>query len=214
MAPTRSAAISGSGGTAPRTRHAPFKKGLAFLGEFFRSPFQIGALHESPPRVARAIAADLGLERASNVVEFGPGTGPVTREILAQIPEGCRFFAIEKNPRLVKIFRERNPGVEVVEGSVEDVRGLCAARGMRDLDAVVSSIPWILLPRTLQERAVDETVATLRAGGRFSMITYRHERLGIVKRFVDLLRERFSVVEPMHPVKSRFGLAYVYRATK
>jgi phosphatidylethanolamine/phosphatidyl-N-methylethanolamine N-methyltransferase len=214
MAPTRNAAISGSGVPAPRTRHAPFKKGLAFLGEFIRSPFQIGALHESPPRVARAIAADLGLERASNVVEFGPGTGPVTREILEQIPEGCRFFAIEKNPRLVKVFRERNPGVDIVEGSVEDVRRLCETRGMRDLDAVVSSIPWILLPRTLQERAVAETVAVMRPGARFSMITYRHERLGIVKRFVDLLRERFSVVEPMHPVKSRFGLAYVYRATK
>jgi phospholipid N-methyltransferase len=214
MAPTQRATTLSNTSTGRPEERAPFAKRLAFLGEFIRSPFQIGALHESPPRVAKMIAADLGLERARGVVEFGPGTGPVTREILAQIPPTCRFFAIEKSLRLAKAFRERNPGVEVVEASVEDVRRLCAERVMGELDAVVSSIPWILLPKSLQERAVAETVAALREGGRFSMITYRHERLGIVKRFIDLLRATFSVVEPMHPVRSRFGLAYVYRATK
>ncbi len=189
-------------------------KGFLFLSEFIRSPFRIGALHESPPRVARTLAADLGLEHARNVVEFGPGTGPVTREILAAIPKSCRFLAIEKSPRLAKVFRERHPGVAMIEGSVEDVRRHCTQHAMGPLDVVVSSVPWILLPKPVQDRTVAETVAAMRPGARFSMITYRHERLGIVKRFIDLMRAHFSQVEPMHPVRSRFGHAYVYRATR
>ena len=192
----------------------PKSKGLLFLSEFIRSPFRTGALHESPPRVAKMLAEHLGLEQASNVVEFGPGTGPVTREILAAIPKNCRFFAIEKSPRLAKVFRERHPGVAVIEGSVEDVRRHCNQCAMGPLDVVVSSVPWILLPKQVQDHTIAETVAAMRPGARFSMITYRHERLGIVKRFIDLMRAHFSEVEPMHPVRSRFGLAYVYRATR
>lgn len=189
-------------------------KGLLFLREFIRDPFRIGALHESPPRVAKMLAESLGLEQARTVVEFGPGTGPVTREILAAIPASCRFLAIEKNPRLAKVFRQRHPGVAIIEGSVEDVRRHCAQHVMGPLDAVISSVPWILLPKPVQDRTVAETVAAMRPGARFSMITYRHERLGIVRRFIDLMRAHFTEVEPMHPVRSRFGLAYVYRATR
>lgn len=192
----------------------PKSKGLLFLSEFIRAPFRTGALHESPPRVARMLAEHLGLEQARNIVEFGPGTGPVTREILAAIPKTSRFLAIEKNPRLAKVFRERHPGVAIIEGSVEDVRRHCNQHAMGPLDAVVSSVPWILLPKPVQDRTIAETVAAMRPGARFSMITYRHERLGIVKRFIDLMRAHFAEVEPMHPVRSRFGLAYVYRATR
>ncbi len=189
-------------------------KGLLFLSEFFRSPFRTGALHESPPRVAKMLADELGLEHAANVVEFGPGTGPVTREIVARIPRSCQFFAIEKNPRLAKVFRERNPGVSLVEGSIEGVRDFVAQHQMGPLDVVVSSVPWILLPKHVQEKTIQETIAAMRPGGRFSMITYRHERLKIVRKFIDIMRAHFAHVEPMHPVRSRFGLAYVYRATR
>jgi phospholipid N-methyltransferase len=223
MAPTRRATIAKTLAAHPPTtitparspvRPAPFAKGLAFLGEFIRSPFQTGALHESPPQVARALSGDLGLDAASNVVEFGPGTGPVTREIVGLIPDSCRFFAIEKNPRLARLFRERLPKVDLVDGSVEHVGAYMAERGMGPLDAVVSSIPWILLPPAMQDRFIAETVAVMRPGGRFSMITYRHERSGLVKRFVDLMRSQFSAIDPPYTVRSRFSFAHVYRATK
>jgi phospholipid N-methyltransferase len=189
-------------------------KGLLFFAEFLRSPFQIGALHESPPRVARALADGLGIERASAVVEYGPGTGPVTREIVARMPGGCRFFAVELNPRMIAAFRERNPGVRLYEGSAENVRAYCVEQGIDKLDAVVSSIPWILLPRPVQEKLLGETIAAMRAGARFSMITYRHEKAGMTRRFLDVMRAHFSEVEPMVRVRSRFKHAYVYRATR
>ena len=195
-------------------RHSPPAKGLLFFAEFLRSPFQIGALHESPPRVAKALADGLGIERASAIAEYGPGTGPVTREIVSRMPGGCKFFAVELNPRMVAAFRARNPGIRLYEGSAEHVRRLCAEQGIDKLDAVVSSIPWILLPRPVQEKLLTETVAAMRPGARFSMITYRHERAGMVKRFLDVMRAHFSHVEPMVRVRSRFKHAYVYRATR
>lgn len=186
---------------------------MAFLGEFVLSPMTIGALTESPPRVAAAMCDKIGLESARAVVEIGPGSGPITREILRRLPAGARFFAIEKNPKMASMFRARNPGVVVHEASGERIRELCVREGMGPLDAVVSSIPWILLPRPVQERMLDEVIASIKPGGHMSFLTYRQESLGIVRRFVALAKDRFAYVEGPQSVRARFATCRVYRCT-
>ncbi len=187
---------------------------ILFLGEFFRSPLRIGALYQSPPRIALALAVELGLESAGAVAEFGPGTGPVTREITKRIPVGCRFFAVERNPRLAKAFRRRFADVMLYEDSAENVRELCKRSGIERLDAVVTSIPWIVLPPLVQERMLIETVSMLKPGGRFNMITYRSQSSSLVRRMMSLVERHFSLVEPMIKVRSRVSSAFICRCTK
>lgn len=187
---------------------------MLFLGEFFRSPLRIGALYQSPPRIAKALADEMGLEGAAAVAEFGPGTGPVTREILSRIPGECRFFAVERNPRLAKVFRTRFPGVTLYEDSAERVRELCRQSGIQQLDAVVTSIPWIVLPPLVQERLLLETTAMLKPGGRFNMITYRSPTSSLVRRMMARLQQHFSIVEPNIKVKSRVSSAFICRCTR
>lgn len=214
MPPTTQAGTPARQDLVEPKRPSGASKGLMFLAEFLRSPFQIGALHESPPRVAKALVDELGVERAAAIAEYGPGTGPVTREIVARMPGACKFFAIELNPRMIAAFRERNPGVRLYEGSAEHVRALCSQQGIDKLDVVVSSIPWILLPRPVQEKLLVETLAAMRPGARFSMITYRPASSGLVKRFMQVFRAHFTHVDPMLRVRSRFSHAFVYRATR
>lgn len=197
----------------PVAKKKPISRGLLFLGEFIRSPFQTAALHESPPQVAKMMTAELGIPQAKAIVEFGPGTGPLTREIVANMPAGCRFFAIEKNPRLAAAFRQRHPDIRMYEDTVERVRELCAAEQMPPLDVVVTTIPWILFPPEFQERVLANTISCMRPGARFSMITYRHGRAKMVQRMLDICRSQFSSVDPVVAVRSRFSLAYCYRAT-
>lgn len=193
----------------------PKRRGtLAFLSEFILSPLQIGAFAESPPWVARAMVDGLGVEQAKAVAEFGPGTGPITTEILRRMPGDCTFFAIEKSDRLAEIFRKRHPETTLFQDSAERIRELCGRVGVQQLDAVVTSIPWILMPGSLQERILDETVSMMRPGARFSTITYRSEKFGLVKKFRALMDKKFGVVEPVSVVKSRLSNAYIYRCTK
>ncbi|QOI99864.1 MAG: methyltransferase domain-containing protein [Phycisphaeraceae bacterium] len=197
----------------PNALSAPAKSFL-FFTEFFRSPRQLGAWFSSPPRVARALAEHLGLENARAVAELGPGTGPVTAEVLRLIPPSCRFFAIEKNERLANEFRRRFPGVDLVEGSASELIRHSREREMLPLDAVVSSLPWILFPKDLQREMIRDVASALKPGGRFSMITYRARGLPLVRRLLDLVHETFSVVEGPIVVRSRLSPAYIYRCTK
>lgn len=186
---------------------------MAFFGEFVLSPMTVGALIESPPKVAKLLCDNIGLESAMAVAEYGPGTGPVTREILNRLPKQAKFFAIEKSPNLARLFRARNPDVKLYEGSAELIRDYCRREGIEKLDSVVTSIPWILLPRPVQERMLDETITMLRPGSRMSFLTYRKESMGIVRRFVDLTKERFAAVEGPFPVRVRLSTCNIYRCT-
>ena len=53
-----------------------------FLRQFVQSPRTVGAVLPSSPALARAMLAPIDFASARTIVEFGPGTGAFTREIV------------------------------------------------------------------------------------------------------------------------------------
>src|SRR5437764_12747057 len=62
-----------------------------------------GALMPSSRFLARALAAPLGHARPpGRILEVGPGTGSVTREILRRLIPGDQLDAVELNSRFIE----------------------------------------------------------------------------------------------------------------
>lgn len=81
-------------------------------GSFFREcrdNFQdTGALLPSSRFLARALVTELRKPRGlSRILEVGPGTGSVTREILRFMQPGDHLDAVEINPRFVTLLERR-----------------------------------------------------------------------------------------------------------
>ena len=68
---------------------------LRFARQFLRHPKQLGTVVQSGRTLARKMAEEVG--DSVQVVEFGAGTGPVTREILKRLPENGRLTCFEIN---------------------------------------------------------------------------------------------------------------------
>jgi len=94
-------------------------------------------------------------EDAELVVEVGAGTGKLTRAVAAL---GVRVVAVEPDPRMLAVLRER--GLEGVEGSAEAI-----PVGAGEADAVVagSSLHWFEL-----DEALAEFGRVLKPAGRFA----------------------------------------------
>lgn len=89
------------------------------------------------------------------VVEFGAGTGKLTRALAAA---GRRVLAIEPDPRMLGVLHGLGlAGVEAVQGSAES---LPLAEGSADAIVAGSSFHWFDL-----ERALAEAHRVLRSGG-------------------------------------------------
>lgn len=110
-------------------------KFVKFVSEFLKHPKQVGAVAESSPFLARKMARQIN--DATNVVEFGPGTGSVTTEILRQMSENSRLTCLEINPNFCERLKKINdPRLKVVNDDVQNCN-----RYVEKPDCILSSLP-------------------------------------------------------------------------
>jgi phospholipid N-methyltransferase len=161
------------------------------------------------------MVADVGLAEASVVVEYGPGTGAFTGEILRCVRADALFFAIEKNGALLAQFRKRFPRVRVFEDSVANVETILRGLGADRVDAVICGLPWASFGNDLQETLLAATISVLRDGGRFATFAYLQGLLlPSGQAFKRRLRHHFSTVATSRTVWRNLPPAFVYRCTK
>jgi phosphatidylethanolamine/phosphatidyl-N-methylethanolamine N-methyltransferase len=145
---------------------------MSILTQFLRHPLSTGAIAASSHRLAAAMTDGMELERARTVVELGPGTGAFTGAILDRLAPGVRLLAIEINPVLADRVAERYAGrpLDVVHGSAADLAALATA----PVDAVLSGLPWTVMPGTSRHRILDAVADVLAPTGRFATFAYGH----------------------------------------
>jgi phospholipid N-methyltransferase len=187
---------------------------IGFAHQFLRAPRQTGALVASGPQLCRLLARTAGVDAAEVILEFGTGTGAVTEEIARQKPDPARLIGIEINPAFAEVAQRRCPEAEIVVRSATQAGEVLAERGLFQCDAVVSGLPWAILPEYLQDELLDAAVQALRPGGRFATFAYVHGLpLPAAKRFSARLAEHFGEVERSPVVWANVPPAIVYRAT-
>ncbi|MCK6477064.1 MAG: methyltransferase domain-containing protein [Phycisphaerales bacterium] len=188
-----------------------------FLREFLIRPATVGAIAPSSRGLARRMVEGLSLEQATAVVEYGPGTGAFTEEVLRRLAPGARFFAIERSPDMARDLRRRFPHLKLYEESAADVERLCLAEGIHpgEVDCVISGLPFAAFPTQLQEAIITATLRVLKPGGRFVTFAYYVAHLKKAGReFRRLLERSFDRVELSRGVMFNMPPAFVYRCRK
>jgi len=145
-----------------------------FLKRFFTNFHELGAVTPSSGAVARAMADQANLGNARIVVELGPGTGVVTRELLRRLPADGRLYAFEIDPAFVDHLRATidDPRLVVVAESAERLDAVLAARGAVPVDAVFSEVPFANMPEPLRCSILAACRSVLRDGGSIVVLQY------------------------------------------
>lgn len=182
-----------------------------FMTQAAREPSTVGAVLPTSRHVARAVADVVPASGAPTVLELGPGTGALSDELHARIPEGSRHVAIEIDPELVRYLRAAKPWLEVVEGDATYVRELLEPLGITRVDAVISSIPWTLLEPQKQREVLNALGEVMAPTAVFTTVTYLTTlwRSNTIK-FLDQLRQAFEEVTPRAAVWRNMPPARVY----
>ncbi|MFJ5219824.1 class I SAM-dependent methyltransferase [Streptomyces sp. NPDC088354] len=186
---------------------------MSITSEFLRRPLTTGAVAASSRRLACAMTEDIGLGRAGLVVELGPGTGVFTDAILARLAPGARLVAVELNPALAARLAgsRRDARLTVVRGSAAE---LATAVG-EPVDAVVSGLPWTVMPRERRGHILDAVTEVLAPAGRFTTFAYLHAAwTPPARHFAAELARRFDRLERSTVVWPNLPPAFVHRATR
>lgn len=197
---------------APGRKRRPLLEGLGFFGAFLGRPGSIGAVVPSSRYLARALVGRLELAPGDLVVEFGPGTGPVTAVLQEALPAHARYLGIELAPNFHAMLTQRFPSMPFHLGSAGDLVQILAERGLPKPRRIVSGLPFASLPTAVQDAVIDGVVASLAPGGDFRTFQYLHAYgMRRAKRFRARMDERFASVERIGPVFRNVPPAYVLR---
>jgi len=108
---------------------------VKFVSEFLKHPKQVGAVAESSPFLARKMAQQIN--GATNVVEFGAGTGSVTTEILRHLPENGRLTCLEINPSFCEHLKKiKDSRLKIINDDVQN-----CDKYIDDFDCILSGLP-------------------------------------------------------------------------
>ncbi|MBI5853334.1 MAG: hypothetical protein HZB39_20180 [Planctomycetes bacterium] len=189
----------------------PLRDAVHFFGRFLRSPGSVGAVLPSSRYLARELVGPVdGLRPGDTVIEYGPGTGAITRRIAEILPEGVAYLGIELELSFVRRLEQRFPRLSFHHGSVADVERILVERGIARPGRIVSGLPFASLPREVQDAVVDGTARALDDGGEFRTFQYVHAwPMATARRFRAAMGARFTRFTRLGPVVRNVPPAYV-----
>ncbi len=163
---------------------------LFFLKQFLRRPGMIGSIIPTSQTAIRALLDPIDWGTVRCVVEYGPGTGVFTREILRRMGPHARLIAIDTNELFIDYLRGaiHDSRLSCVHGSAADVETALADNDQTQADYVISGLPFSTLPTPVADGIMDATHAAIRPGGAFLIYQY--------SRFVlPMLDARFEATD-------------------
>lgn len=136
----------------------------------------LGSVVPSSSFLVNDMMRQVDWDRARVLVEYGPGVGTFTREILKRMRPDAVLVAIELNTEFVEYLRDRvrDPRFRVVHGSAARVRGVLAEQSLAPADYIISSLPYRNMPDSLRREILEESRMALRPEG--SLLLYQYTR--------------------------------------
>ncbi|MCE5187046.1 MAG: hypothetical protein LLF76_13065 [Planctomycetaceae bacterium] len=188
---------------------------VVFIRKFFQSPRRIGAIAPSSSALAQEMVARARVRNAAAILEFGPGTGSFTRQIIACKSAAAPLLSIEADPGLTILLRKKFTSVAIAAGYAQNARRIMKAYGFPSPDCIVSGLPWSLFDSKTQQDILTEAKAVLKPGGYFATFAYIHAlSFPEARAFRCLLQSNFPVFEISRIVWNNLPPAIVYCCRK
>ena len=170
------------------------RSGLLFALNFFRHPLMLGSIVPSSRFLIRQLLKPVDWSQARVIVEYGPGVGVITAEVLRRMRPDALLIAIETNPDFVSYLRDsiKDERLRLVEGSAESVDEILRRYGQSNASYVISGIPFSTIPAPVRERILLKTCEVLKPGGSFLVYQFSSRVLEDLQRIFRYVQRQFE----------------------
>jgi phospholipid N-methyltransferase len=157
---------------------------VLFSRNFIKHPRMLGSLIPSSRFLVNRLLSQVDWAKARTIVEYGPGVGTITGEILRRLRPDGTLVAIDTNRDFARYLTRtfRDDRLHVIEGSAADAESNLRERGLGRADYVISGIPYSTMDPGLRDRIIQSTHDVLQPDGSFlvyqftrAVLPYLHE---------------------------------------
>lgn len=143
---------------------------LFFFKEFLNQPQHIGAVCPSSKYVAYAVRKMLPAQQTGLVVEIGPGTGAITRELIKYSHKISQLLVVERSKQMAEKLLCSFPHVPLTYGDAFDLPHLLPEN--QKIMAVVSSMPIVTLEQQSRIDLLKQFRSVIMQGGLYINVSY------------------------------------------
>jgi len=167
---------------------------LLFAANFIRYPFMLGSVVPSSRFLVDQVLGRIDWQQARVIVEYGPGVGTFTREILRRMHRDARLVAIETNDDFVRFLRANlaDTRLHVVCESAAQVQTILERLELPLASYIISGIPLGSMPESVQAEIVFSSRAALEPGGLFLVYQFTARVLPVLRRIFATVRRNFE----------------------
>ena len=174
-------------------------RALLFARNFFKHPKMLGSMIPSSRFLINRLLRQVNWTTARVFVEYGPGVGVFTTEILRRMHPDAKLVVFETNTDFVDFLRraESDPRLHVVGGSAEQVGAVLEQLGLGPADYIISGIPYSTMPPTVRTTILETSRAWLKPQGAFLVYQFSRSSLPFLQRVfkrVDLDFEPLNIL--------------------
>ncbi len=167
---------------------------VLFGRNFIKHPRMLGSLIPSSRFLVNRLLDQVEWSRAGTIVEYGPGVGTFTGEILRRLgPEGS-LVAIDTNRDFARYLTRtlRDDRLHVIEGSAADAQESLHQRGLGRADYVISGIPYSTMDPGLRARILRSTHDLLQPDGAFLVYQFTRAVLPHLHQVFPHVQQEFE----------------------
>lgn len=145
----------------------------AFFKESLKNLKTVGTVTRSSRYLCQAVVREARLQDTRVVVELGAGDGVMTRHLLGAMSKDAVLISFEIN----KAFCEQMAQIDdnrlvIINDSAEILPDILHSMGIKEVDVVVSALPFSVFPEDLALTIVRISHEVLTKKGRFVQIHY------------------------------------------
>lgn len=178
---------------------------LEFWKQYIKNPRCIGAVAPSSKRLAKAMVQPIDFGSAFCIIEFGPGTGVFTQELINRRKEDTTLILIEQNVDFYGLLKKKydaHKNLVIIHGSAENAYKILRKHGFSNADYIVSGLPFTSLPKEVSLRIIEAAKKVIGQEGLF--ITFQYT---MIKR--KFFEQHFKFKKCIHEIRN-FPPAHVF----
>jgi phospholipid N-methyltransferase len=167
---------------------------LLFASNFLRHPHMLGSIIPSSRFLVDQVLESVDWGGARVIVEYGPGVGTFTGDILRRMRSDAHLVAIETNRDFVRFLTRtmRDPRLHVVHDSAAEVQSVLTRLALPAPRYIISGIPLGSMPDPVRTEIAVKSRAALEPGGAFLVYQFTARALPTLQRTFGDVRRSFE----------------------
>lgn len=141
-----------------------FDDEIRFFKGWMNGPKTVGAIMPTSSVMASRMAAVITPESGLPVLELGPGTGVITKAILARGLPPERLVSVEYTTHFLDHLARSYPGVDFVQGDAFDLSATLGERRTWTFDCAISGLPLLNFPMHKRVALIEDLLDRLPPG--------------------------------------------------